>query len=189
MVEAHQRHPLAVLDWCLMPNHWHFAVMPERDDQVTRFFRWLTHAHAMRAITHQRVMGMGPLYQGRFRSLPVEADQHLLTLLRYVERNPLRAKLVTRSADWRWGSAGIRRAGPAELAALLSPWPVGVPPRWPSLVDRPQADQEVELVREHIRRSRPFGTAGWMEATAKRLGLESTPRGRGRPEKRKAAAG
>jgi putative transposase len=188
MVEARQRHPLAILDWCLMPNHWHFAVMPESDDQVTRFFRWLTHTHAMRATTHRRVMGMGPLYQGRFKTLPVEADEHLLTLLRYVERNPVRAGLVKKSADWRWGSAGVRRAGPPEMAALLSDWPVERPPRWSSFVDRPQADAEVERIREHVRRSRPFGSADWVRKTVAELGLGSTLRPRGRPAKRKAVA-
>ena len=90
LLEAHERHPIRILDWCLMPNHWHFVVYPEKDGEVTAFFRWLTHTHAMRAITHRRVLGMGPLYQGRFKSLPVETDPHLEILLRYVARNPLR---------------------------------------------------------------------------------------------------
>ena len=111
LVEAYRRHPIRVLDWCLMPNHWHFVVYPAADGEVTRFFRWLTHTHAMRAVTHRRAMGMGPMYQGRFKSLPVQRDEHLSTLLRYVQRNPLRAGLVRRARDWRWCGPAAGRGG------------------------------------------------------------------------------
>src|SRR4051812_9655653 len=72
MIEAHQRFPLAILDWCLMPNHWHFVTYPEDDGQVTAFFRWLTHTHSMRSHVARGMVGMGPLYQGRFKTTPVE---------------------------------------------------------------------------------------------------------------------
>src|SRR5205814_615820 len=111
LLEAHQRHPIRILDWCCMPNHWHFAVHPEKDGQVTDFFRWLTHTHSMRWHTSHNAVGIGPLYQGRFKSLPVEVDHHLATMLRYIERNPLRANLVRSAIDWRWGSARIRVYG------------------------------------------------------------------------------
>ena len=113
LVEAHARHPLALLDWCLMPNHWHFVVHPESAGQVTAFFRWLTHTHSMRWHASRGTVGIGPLYQGRFKTLPVQEDEHLLVLLRYVERNPVRAGLLRHAADWRWGSAAVRAAGPA----------------------------------------------------------------------------
>jgi hypothetical protein len=41
LLEAHERHPIRILDWCLMPNHWHFVVCPEKDGEVTAFFKWL----------------------------------------------------------------------------------------------------------------------------------------------------
>ena len=185
LVEAHRRHPLRLLDWCLMPNHWHFVAWPERDGQVTAFFRWLTHTHAMRSITHRRVMGMGPLYQGRFKTLPVQEDQHLLTLLRYVQRNPVRAKLARKAAQWRWGSEGVRRRGPGDLQMILADWPIARPPDWPNWLDAPSADPTDEI-RESIRRSRPFGDALWTVQTAARLSLAWTLRPRGRPPAPKA---
>jgi putative transposase len=179
MIEAQQRHPLRILDWCLMPNHWHFVVWPSRDGQLTAFFRWLTHTHAMRAITHRRVLGLGPLYQGRFKSLPVQTDEHLLTLLRYVQRNPLRAGLVSSAGQWRYGGEWARQHGPEALEDLLSDWPLARPRDWASWVNQPQAEQELAEVREHIRRSRPYGEAQWMRHTAKKLNLQWTLRPRG----------
>src|SRR6516165_9516930 len=94
MVEAHQREPIRILAYCILSNHWHFVVWPERDGQLSDFFRWLAHTHAMRWRVSHRTVGYGHLYQGRFKSFPVQSDGHLLTLLRYVERNPLSAHLV-----------------------------------------------------------------------------------------------
>jgi putative transposase len=182
LLEAHERHPIALLDWCLMPNHWHFVVFPSDHRQITDFFRWLTHTHAMRAITHRRVMGMGPLYQGRFKSLPVQTDGHLLSLLRYVQRNPVRARLAGRAADWRWGSEGIRHSPKKELKAILSPWPVDRPSDWWGWVNEPideEMEKEMKQIRLCIRRSRPFGDASWTQKTVDKLSLRWTLRPRG----------
>ena len=91
MIEAHQRYPIRILSDCVLSNHWHFAVWPDADGQVTAFFRWLAHTHAMRWRVTHRTVGYGPLYQGRFKSFPVQSDEHLLTVLRYIERNAVGA--------------------------------------------------------------------------------------------------
>ncbi len=87
MIEAHQRHPIRILSDCVLSNRWHFAVWPDADGQVTAFCRWLAHTHAMRWRVAHRTVGHGHLYQGRFKSFPVQSDEHLLTVLRYIERN------------------------------------------------------------------------------------------------------
>ena len=179
--KLHRRHPLKLLDWCLMPNHWHFVVWPDKDRQLTAFFRWLTHTHTMRSITHRSIIGMGPLYQGRFKSLPVQEDRHLLTLLRYVERNPVRAKLAGRAALWRWGSEGVRHQNVKELKPMLSDWPIPRPRDWPRQLNDPPSAAESKEIRDCIRRNRPLGDAAWTAATAKRLHLEWTLRPQGRP--------
>src|SRR5215211_1170850 len=89
--EANSRLPVDVLAYCVMPNHWHLVLRPGRDGELSEFMAWLTMTHAQRWRTSHQTVGYGPLYQGRFKSFPVEADGHLLTVLRYVERNPLRA--------------------------------------------------------------------------------------------------
>ena len=104
--QAFQRIPLRILGYCVMPNHWHMVVWPlaDQNQEVSEFFRWLTVTHVQRRHAHYHSAGEGHLYQGRFKSFPVESDEHLYTVLRYVERNPLRANLVECAQDWRWSS-------------------------------------------------------------------------------------
>src|SRR5438309_2234837 len=130
LAEAQAEHPIRLLGYCLMPNHWHFVLWPERDGELTAFLRWLTHTHSMRWHAHYHTSGTGHLYQGRFKAFPVEEDEHLYTLLRYVERNPLRAGLVARAEDWRWSSLGRRYSGREEKQPLLHDWPVPRPKGW-----------------------------------------------------------
>jgi putative transposase len=104
MVETHLRQPLRILSYSVLSNHWHFVAWPQEDGQLTDYFRRLAHTHAMRWRVSHRTVGYGHLYQGRFKSFPVQSDDHLLSLLRYVERNPLSAGLVERAHLWRWGS-------------------------------------------------------------------------------------
>jgi putative transposase len=181
LVEAHGRTPTRLLDWCLMPNHWHMVIWPRRDGELTEFLRWLTLTHAQRWKNAHGAVGHGHLYQGRFKSFIVERDAALTTVLRYVQRNPLRARLVGRVERWRWGSCRVRLQGPPELAALLAEWPVDAPRDWLEWVNRPQTDAEVEAVRTSLSRGRPFGNDAWVERTARRLGLEHTLRLPGRP--------
>src|SRR5881398_1576643 len=98
--EGAEWQPIRLLAYCLMPNHWHLVLWPEKDGELTAFLRWLTHTHTMRWHAHYHTGGTGHVYQGRFKSFPVETDEHLYTVLRYVERNALRANLVARAEDW-----------------------------------------------------------------------------------------
>ena len=100
--------PLPILAFTAMPNHWHFVVRPTSDDQVSEFFRRLTVTLTMRWHAQYHTGGSGHLYQGRFKSFPVQDDQHLLTVMRYVERNALRTGLVEQAEDWRWGTLFLR---------------------------------------------------------------------------------
>src|SRR3974377_1539438 len=111
MAEAMEKHPTRVLAYCLLPNHWHFVIWPREDAELTDFLRWLTHTHTMRWHAHQKTGGTGHLYQGRFKSFPVQTDEHFYTLMRYVERNALGAKLVKRAAQWRGSSVWRRTVG------------------------------------------------------------------------------
>jgi len=168
------------LGYCLMPNPWHLVLWPRNDGDLSKFLRWLTVTHTQRYHAHYHTAGSGPLYQGRFKSFPIEEDEHLLTVLRYVERNPLRAGLVRRAEDWRWSSLWQRRQGGA---GLLDDGPVPLPPDWVAYVNRPETEAELEALRRSVVRGSPFGEPGWVEQTAKRLGLEATLRPQGRPRK------
>jgi len=185
MVEAQRRHPIRILSYCVLSNHWHFVVWPEEDGQLTGFFRWLAHTHAMRWRGSHRTVGYGHLYQGRFKSFPVQGDEYLLAVLRYVERSALGAGPVERAEDWWWGSLWARRRGDKALKAILSPWPVERPRDWVARVNAPLGARELGRLRVSIERGRPFGDDEWIKRTAGVLGLEHTVRPKGRPPKLK----
>lgn len=185
LIEAHQRHPTRILAWCLMRNHWHFVIWPREDGELSDFLRWLAHTHVMRWHVAHDTVGCGSLYQGRFKSFPIQQDAHLLTVCRYVERNALRARLVDRAEEWRWSSLWARREGDAELKSLLSDGPVDRPRNWVRAVNEPWNAAEQEALQTCIRRNRPFGSPLWQARVAERLGLAHTLRSEGRPRKRK----
>jgi putative transposase len=93
------RVPVRVLSYCLMPNHFHVVLWPQADDDLALWMHWLLTSHVARH--RKRYRTTGHVWQGRFKAFPIEEDEHLLTVLRYVERNPLRANLVSRAEDWR----------------------------------------------------------------------------------------
>jgi putative transposase len=183
--EAFVREPMRILGYCLMPNHWHMVVWPKagRDRQVSEFLRWLTVTHTQRWHAHHQTAGSGHLYQGRFKSFPVESDDHLYTVLRYVERNPVRANLVPRAQDWRWSSLARYDKGDAPARHLLADWPIPRPVDWTSRVNRADGKKELEALRRSVQRGQPYGTEPWSQQIVQRLGLESTLRPRGRPRK------
>ena len=178
-----------LLAYCLMPNHWHLVVWPRRDGELSDFGHWLTLTHTQRWHAHYHDVGMGHLYQGRFKSFPIAEDEHFLNVCRYVERNALRAGLVQRAEAWPWCSLWQRQQKEKLDKWLLSAWPVPEPATWLKEVNRPQNQGESEAIRRSIQRGQPYGPEGWAKRTAQRLALESTFRPRGRPRKTKSGSG
>jgi putative transposase len=183
MILAIVRHDMRLLAYCLMPNHFHLLLWPREDGDLSNFMRWLTMTHTQRWHVHRQTAGTGHLYQGRFKSFPVQSDEHFLTVCRYVERNALSANVVDRAEDWRWGSLWARRAKHDADRPALNPWPIEHPRDWTARVNRPFGPKEEEAVRRSIQRGQPFGSAPWQVEVAKRLGLESVFRPPGRPRK------
>jgi putative transposase len=171
--------PIRICAFCWMPNHWHFVVWPERDGDLAAFMQRMANMHTQRWQRAKGRVGYGHLYQGRFKSFPVESDEHFYRVLRYVERNALRAGLVQRAEDWRWGSLHhrLRKQG----KPLLTDWPLPEPLDWLQQVNQPQTDAELDAIRRSLRRGAPYGTTSWTKQAAEQLGLESTLRSRGRP--------
>jgi putative transposase len=181
LLMAHERTPIRILDWCVMSNHWHLVLWPRKDGELTAFMRWLTLTHAQRWKHSHGAVGHGHLYQGRFKSFPIEQDEHLLTLLRYVERNPVRARAVRRAEQWRWGSCHVRQNRSHDLYPLLSEWPMARPSKWLETVNLPQNEAEEKMVRDCLERNRPMGSDRWVHRMARQLDLRHTLRPRGRP--------
>lgn len=181
LAEAYDRHSIRLLAYCLMPNHWHMLLYPREDGDLTAFVRWLTNTHTMRWHVHHHTSGTGHLYQGRFKSFPIQTDHHFLTVCRYVERNALRAGLVKRAEDWRWCSLWRRCSGGPDALTILSDWPVDAPRDWLRTVNQPQNESELAAIRQAVQRNSPFGSPIWIARTASRLDLEWTIHSRGRP--------
>ncbi|MDH4082392.1 MAG: transposase [Nitrospira sp.] len=182
LAEAYAQSRIRIAAYCLMPNHWHLLLWPRQDGELSKVLRWITVTHTQRWHSHHDTAGTGPVYQGRFRSFPVQTDEHFLTVARYVERNALRAKLVRQAENWRWCSLWRRAQGDPKLAAWLSDWPVDRPRNWAARVNRPETGEELETLRISVQRGRPFGEEAWVKRMAKRFDMESTLRPRGRPK-------
>jgi len=178
---ALERRPTRLLAYCLMPTHWHLLLWPREDGELADFMQRLTTIHVRRWQMHFREVGRGHLYQGRFKSFPVQTDEHLLTVCRYVEANALRAQVVKRAEEWQWCSLWRRERGSEEQRGLLSDWPVPRPADYLAAVNRPQDDAELEAVRVSLKKGRPFGSDAWQRRVSGRLGLGHTFRDAGRP--------
>ncbi|MGE5608076.1 MAG: transposase [Bacillota bacterium] len=183
LAEALGRWPgMRLCAYCLMPNHFHLVLWPRQAGVLSRFMQWLGQTHAARWHAHRHSRGRGHLYQSRFKSFPIQQDEHFLAVCRYVERNALRAKLVRSPEAWRWGSLWVRRQGQGALKEALAPWPVTRPRNWLEQVKRAEDERELAALRQSRDRSRPFGAATWVRKTAAELGLESSLRPLGRPK-------
>ncbi len=174
---------MRILGYCLMPKHWHLVLWPEGDDDLGSFMQRLTVTHVTRWQRNYNMVGYGHVCQGRFKSFPVETDDYFYQVMRYTERNALRAKLVTKAEDWPWGSLWIRQFGAAEHRAMLSDWPMPRPRSWVQYVNQPASNAELDAIRRSCNRGSPYGSESWVHTTAKTLGLESTLRAPGRPKK------
>jgi putative transposase len=185
LFEAKEKYPMRILSFCIMPNHWHFVLYPKKEGDMPNFMRWVTHTHTQRYHAHYRSIGYGHVYQGRYKSFPTEKDEHLLQVCRYVERNPIRARLVKNAQEWKWSSAWIRENGNQEEKRLLSDWPVQQPEGYLKWVNETEENEKNKLqgIRYSIKRGCPYGKGSWIKRMAIKLNLVSTLIPRGRPKK------
>ena len=183
LAETLEKRPMRVLAYCLMPNHWHFVLWPKNDGDLGSFMQRLTVTHATRWQKYHLQVGYGHVYQGRFKSFMVDSDEYFYQVIRYVERNALRANLVDRAEQWQWGSLWIREYGEAKYRDLLADWPQQRPKNWIKYVNEPATDSELDALRTSCRRGSPYGRADWVKKTCRTYNLESTIRKPGRPKK------
>jgi putative transposase len=181
MVEAAARVPMRLIAFSLMPNHWHMVLWPLDDTGLTRYTGWLSLTHACRWQRVHETRGTGPVYQGRFKAIPIETNRYFITACRYVERNAVRAGLVERARNWPWSSASEQPGAPMPI---LADWPIPRPPGWSELLDEPQTQADLDHVRRCISRSAPMGDDAWREAVATTLGWTTGLRTVGRPRRK-----
>lgn len=175
------RFDMRVCGYCIMSNHWHLLLWPVEDGSLSDFMRWITLTHTQRYHASHGTTGIGHLYQGRFKSFPVQDEAYYYTVMRYIESNPVRAEIVTKAEDWSWSSFTVRQG--YECPFDLSNGPVDLPSNWNKLIDEPIGEKELDKLNYSIKRGAPLGHSGWAKETALKMGLESSLRPRGRPKK------
>jgi putative transposase len=175
--DAANRFLVRVLAYALMPNHWHLVLWPTTDAGLSACMQWLSFRHVQKWRARRGSRGRGALYQSRFKAIAVQNDEHFLRLCRYVERNPVRARLVSAADQWEWSSASSLCSAPAR--PHLSPWPVPKPPEWLELLNSHEPTEVVSEIREAIEKSIHYGDRFWQASTAHSLRWQSG-RGTGR---------
>jgi putative transposase len=170
---------MRVVAWCLMPNHVHLVLWPRSDGDLSRWMQWVLTTHVRRYHEHYRTSGH--VWQGRFKAFPIQQDEHLLTVVRYVERNPLRAGLVSAPQEWRWSS--LLAYDRPDQPPWCSAGPVPRGPGWLKHVAQPHTEAELTALRRCVARGAPYGGELWQQRAVARLGLQATLRPRGRPRK------
>lgn len=188
LVDLKDRKPFALYGYCLLNNHFHLLIQPQ-GASISRIMQSLLVSHTGRY--HKHYHSGGHLWQGRFKSPVIQNDEHLLTVLRYIEANPLRAKLVEHAEDYPWSSYSAHGLGAAsELVDSLityeelSPYPKVRQRKWADTVHLPLDEKKLSAIRKSSATGLPYGTSTWVKRLAKKLDLDLTIRPRGRPRKR-----
>ena len=145
VIAALERVPLRLFAYCVMPNHFHLIVQPQRTAEISQFMQRVTSTHSRRWHRSRGSSGTGCVYQGRYRAVVVKKDAQFLAVCRYVERNALRAQLVSRAEEWPWSSLHQRCRNCYPVP--LHPWPILQPLNWLDLVNQPESDADIRAIR------------------------------------------
>lgn len=181
--EGVEQTDMRILAYCLMPNHWHLILYPRTDTHLGEFMNWLTTTHVRQYRTRTKTIGHGHLYQDRYKSFPVQTNEYCSTLIRYVEQNPLRAKLLKRAEHWHWSSLYRREKGTPQQQKLLAPLPIDLPRDYLTSVNDILSKETLTELRYAVNKGKPYGSDRWLSRMMARFDLGHTLRGPGRPRK------
>lgn len=174
---------MRVLAYTIMPNHWHLVLYPMKDGDLSLFMHWLTTTHTRRQHVAKENIGGGHLYQGRYKSFLVDADSYVLSVIKYVERNPVRAKLSSKCEEWQWGSAWRRIYGTNKQRKFLSPSPTPFPEKYRAWINTDNKEEEISELRNSVNKGVPYGREKWAANMVEEHKLFPTLRRPGRPKK------
>jgi putative transposase len=180
--EKSAQHQLSVLGYCLMSNHVHLVVIPQRSDALAQALKQAHGRYA--AYWNVRYKSSGHAWQGRYYSCPMD-EPHLWEALRYVELNPVRARMVAEPEEWRWSSAAahLGAARPdicLEMEAWQQRW---TPASWREYLAAGTTEAEVEAIRQSTHTGRPLGTSEFVNTLEPMLKCQLAPQRGGRASK------
>ena len=181
MAESCSIFGVAIWAYCLMPNHVHFIAVPQTENSLK-----LAIGDAHRRYTRHvnfRENWRGHLWQGRFASYLMD-EKYLLAAARYIELNPVRAKLVADAAEYPWSSARAHIRGIDDGFVAVAPL-LTLVDDWQSFLTGGLSEDEYETMRKHERSGRPLGNKIFIDEMEGKLGKILTPKKGGRPKKEK----
>ena len=162
--------------YCLMPNHVHIVAVPEQTDSLAKLFRPV-HQRYSRSI-NTRFGWRGHLWQERFHSSAMD-EAHTLAAVRYVELNPVRARLCAQPEDWMFSSANAHLSGSEDRLVTIAPMLNRVSD-WKNYLTSGQSKKIDEVIRRHGRTGRPMGSDQFLERMEQLTGRSLKSRKRGR---------
>lgn len=181
MSEWCEKNEVEIWAYCLMPNHVHLIAVPSRTEGLARA---IGEAHRRYSWHVNRREGWsGYLWQGRFASFVMD-EAHLLVAARYIELNPVRARLVKRARDYPWSSARAHLKGRDDRLVKASSL-LEIARDWPVFMADAAADERFEAIRSHERTGRPLGSEKFYATVERRLDRSLMPRKRGPKPKSK----
>jgi putative transposase len=176
LAEHTRKAGVAVWAWCLMPNHVHLMLVPPSPDALRAA---LSEAHRRYSrLVNFREGWRGYLWQGRFASCPMD-DAHTLAAARYIELNPVRARLVRRPEEWRWSSARAHLTGRSDGLTLVDALGIATA-QWRAFLGASLSDDALETIRRGERTGRPLGDDTFVRRLEKLTGRRLAPRKPGR---------
>ncbi len=150
LAEGSWKFAVSVFGYCLMPNHFHLLLQPRAEGALSAFMQWVTCRYACTLRRQTETVGHGHVFQRRFWNAAVSDDLAFITVLRYIEANPVRASLVSSADLWPWSSFTDR---PGRARKILSPLPLLLPENWLAVVDSKQSEQALRAIRSDLART------------------------------------
>lgn len=171
MHEAKKMTNIKLYSFVLMPNHFHFIVEPNEAEDLSKYMQWLLTSYVR--YYNKTYKTSGHLWQGRYKSFIVQKDNYLLTLLNYVEQNPIRAKLK----QWTYVSSN------SKINDFIDELPIKLPENWEEIKKDILKKKDKEKIDNSIQRQSPYGEDDWVHDIALKYDIVSTINPRGRPKK------
>ncbi len=171
-----RKHGVAVWAYCLMPNHVHLILVPDREEALGRALGETHRRYS--SVVNARLRVTGHLFQSRFGSVVMD-EEHLMAAARYVATNPVRARLVERAEDWRWSSVRAHLAGRDDELVRVAPLIERTAGRFADLIETAPSTEALSALRAAETIGRPLGSPAFLDRLTAIAGRDPRPKKRG----------